>query len=105
VHRRVCSCVACRVGPSCYIEQLPGGSWRAKVAELLDEYLPGAGWDVSTEEANLGYPPDVPTMTPNMRIQAGMSAARLSVPPVCPAASLGTARPWVSDDVAGQVRR
>ena len=25
------------------------------VAELLDAYVPVAGWDVSTEEANLGY--------------------------------------------------
>jgi hypothetical protein len=25
------------------------------VAELLDEYVPIAGWDVSTEETNLGY--------------------------------------------------
>jgi hypothetical protein len=25
------------------------------VAELLDEYLSVAGWDVSTEETNLGY--------------------------------------------------
>jgi hypothetical protein len=25
------------------------------VAELLDAYVPIAGWDVSTEEANLGY--------------------------------------------------
>jgi integrase len=25
------------------------------VAELLDEYVPLAGWDLSTEEANLGY--------------------------------------------------
>ena len=88
--------------PSGHIEQLPSGSWRAKVyagkdpltgreirfrktrrteveaqielgrllelaragrnpdsgvtvAELLDAYVPVAGWDVSTEEANLGY--------------------------------------------------
>ena len=88
--------------PYGHIEQLPSGSWRAKVyagkdplsgreirfrktrkteveaqielgkllelaragrqpdsdvtvAELLDAYLPVAGWDVSTEEANLGY--------------------------------------------------
>jgi DNA-binding transcriptional regulator YhcF (GntR family) len=88
--------------PSGHIEQLPSGSWRAKVyagkdpltgrelrfrktrkteveaqielgrllelaragrnpgsditvAELLDEYVPVAGWDVSTEETNLGY--------------------------------------------------
>jgi integrase len=88
--------------PSGHIEQLPSGSWRAKVyggtdpltgreirfrktrkteveaqielgkllelaragrqpdsdvtvAELLDEYVPLAGWDVSTEETNLGY--------------------------------------------------
>jgi len=88
--------------PSGHIEQLPSGSWRAKVyagkdpltgrelrfrktrkteveaqielgrllalaragrqpdsevtvAELLDEYLPVAGWDVSTKETNLGY--------------------------------------------------
>lgn len=25
------------------------------VAELLDAYVPVAGWDISTEEANLGY--------------------------------------------------
>jgi hypothetical protein len=25
------------------------------VAELLDAYVPVAGWEVSTEEANLGY--------------------------------------------------
>ncbi len=25
------------------------------VAELLDEYVPVAGWDVSTTETNLGY--------------------------------------------------
>ena len=25
------------------------------VAELLDAYVPVAGWDVSTEETNLGY--------------------------------------------------
>lgn len=25
------------------------------VAELLDQYVPLAGWDVSTEETNLGY--------------------------------------------------
>ena len=25
------------------------------VAELLDAYVPAAGWEVSTEEANLGY--------------------------------------------------
>ena len=25
------------------------------VAELLDEYVPIAGWDVSTQETNLGY--------------------------------------------------
>jgi integrase len=88
--------------PSGHIEQLPSGSWRAKVyagkdpltgreirfrktrkteveaqielgrllalaragrqpdsdvtvAELLDQYVPVAGWDLSTEEANLGY--------------------------------------------------
>jgi integrase len=88
--------------PSGHIEQLPSGSWRAKVyagkdpltgreirfrktrkteveaqialgkllalaragrqpdsdvtvAELLDQYVPVAGWDVSTEESNLGY--------------------------------------------------
>jgi integrase len=88
--------------PSGHIEQLPSGSWRAKVyagkdpltgreirfrktrkteveaqielgrllalaragrqpdsevtvAELLDEYVPVAGWDVSTQETNLGY--------------------------------------------------
>ena len=88
--------------PSGHIEQLPSGSWRAKVyagkdplsgreirfrktrrteveaqielgrllelarsgrqpdsgitvAELLDAYVPGAGWDVSTLETNLGY--------------------------------------------------
>ena len=88
--------------PSGHIEQLPSGSWRAKVyagkdpltgreirfrktrkteveaqielgkllelarsgrspdsgvtvAELLDAYVPVAGWEVSTEEANLGY--------------------------------------------------
>jgi len=88
--------------PYGHIEQLPSGSWRAKVyagkdpltgrelrfrktrkteveaqielgkllelaragrqpdsdvtvAELLDAYLPVAGWDVSTEETNLGY--------------------------------------------------
>ena len=88
--------------PSGHVEQLPSGSWRAKVyagkdpltgreirfrktrkteveaqielgrllelaragrnpdsgvtvAELLDAYVPVAGWDVSTEEANLGY--------------------------------------------------
>jgi integrase len=88
--------------PSGHIEQLPSGSWRAKVyagkdpltgrelrfrktrnteveaqielgrllelaragrqpdsditvAELLDEYVPVAGWDVSTMETNLGY--------------------------------------------------
>jgi hypothetical protein len=88
--------------PSGHIEQLPSGSWRAKVyagrdplsgreirfrktrrteveaqielgkllelarsgrqpdsgvtvAELLDAYVPVAGWDVSTEETNLGY--------------------------------------------------
>jgi Bacterial regulatory proteins, gntR family len=80
-----------------HVEQLPSGSWRAKVhagkdpltgrelrfrktrrteveaqielgrllelaragrnpdSELLDAYVPVAGWDVSTEEANLGY--------------------------------------------------
>jgi hypothetical protein len=26
-----------------------------RVAELLDQYVPVAGWDVSTEETNLGY--------------------------------------------------
>jgi hypothetical protein len=88
--------------PSGHVEQLPSGSWRAKVyagkdpltgrelrfrktrkteveaqielgrllelaragrnpdsgvtvAELLDAYVPVAGWDVSTEETNLGY--------------------------------------------------
>jgi DNA-binding transcriptional regulator YhcF (GntR family) len=88
--------------PSGHIEQLPSGSWRAKVyagtdpltgreirfrktrkteveaqielgkllelaragrqpdtdvtvAELLDQYVPVAGWDLSTEETNLGY--------------------------------------------------
>jgi integrase len=88
--------------PSGHIEQLPSGSWRAKVyagkdpltgreirfrktrrteveaqielgrllalaragrnpdsgvtvAELLDQYVPIAGWDLSTEESNLGY--------------------------------------------------
>ena len=88
--------------PSGHIEQLPSGSWRAKVhagkdpltgrelrfrktrkteveaqialgkllalaragrqpdsavtvAELLDAYIPIAGWDVSTEQTNLGY--------------------------------------------------
>jgi hypothetical protein len=88
--------------PSGHIEQLPSGSWRAKVyagtdpltgreirsrktrkteveaqielgrllelaraghqpdsdltvAELLEQYVPVAGWDVSTEETNLGY--------------------------------------------------
>jgi hypothetical protein len=88
--------------PSGHIEQLPSGSWRAKVyagkdpltgreirfrktrkteveaqielgkmlalartgrqpdsditvAELLGQYVPIAGWDVSTEETNLGY--------------------------------------------------
>jgi hypothetical protein len=93
---------SCRLGPSGHIEQLPSGSWRAKVyagkdrltgreirfrrtrrteveaqielgrllelarsgrnpdsgvtvAELLDAYVPVAGWDISTEEANLGY--------------------------------------------------
>jgi hypothetical protein len=102
VDRRDCGCAACGVGTSGYIEQLPSGSWRAKVhagkdpltgrevrfrktrkteveaqtvlgkllalaraerqpdsdvtvAELLDEYVPVAGWDVSTPEANLGY--------------------------------------------------
>jgi integrase len=102
VDRRDCCCVVCRVSLSGYVEQLPSGSWRAKVyagkdplsgrelrfrktrktevaaqielgkllelaragrqpdsdltvAELLDVYLPVAGWDVSTEETNLGY--------------------------------------------------
>jgi DNA-binding transcriptional regulator YhcF (GntR family) len=88
--------------PSGHIEQLPSGSWRAKVyagkdpltgreirfrktrkteldaqielgkllalaqagrrpdsdvtvAELLDKYVPVAGWDLSTKETNLGY--------------------------------------------------
>jgi integrase len=88
--------------PSGHIEQLPSGSWRAKVyagkdpvtgreirfrktrkteieaqielgkllelaragrqpdsaitvAQLLDQYVPVAGWDVSTKETNLGY--------------------------------------------------
>jgi DNA-binding transcriptional regulator YhcF (GntR family) len=88
--------------PSGHIEQLPSGSWRAKVyagkdpltgreirfrktrkteveaqselgkllelaraghqpdsdvtvAKLLDQYVPVAGWDLSTEETNLGY--------------------------------------------------
>ena len=27
----ICSCVACRVSPSGYEEQLPSGSWRARV--------------------------------------------------------------------------
>jgi hypothetical protein len=31
VDRRYCCCVVCRVGPSGYVEQLPSGSWRAKV--------------------------------------------------------------------------
>jgi DNA-binding transcriptional regulator YhcF (GntR family) len=95
-------CVAASSVPSGHIEQLPSGSWRAKVyagkdpltgrqirfrttrkteveaqielgkllalaqagrqpdsdvtvAELLDEYVPVAGWDVSTTETNLGY--------------------------------------------------
>ena len=31
VDRRGCNCVACRVSLSGHIEQLPSGSWRAKV--------------------------------------------------------------------------
>jgi DNA-binding transcriptional regulator YhcF (GntR family) len=99
-----CGGVPCRHDecPSGHIEQLPSGSWRAKVyagkdpltgreicfretrrteieaqielgkllalaragrqpdsdvtvAELLDQYVPIAGWDLSTEETNLGY--------------------------------------------------
>ena len=97
-----CCSVACRVRPPGYIEQLPSGSWRAKVyagkdpltgreirfrmigktetealielgrpvelaragrqpdsdvtvAELLDQYVPVAGWDLSTRETNLGF--------------------------------------------------
>ena len=91
-----------RSTPSGHIEQLPSGSWRAKVyagkdpitgheirfrktcktetdaqielgkllalakagrepesgatvAQLLDQYVPTAGWDLSTRESNLGY--------------------------------------------------
>jgi len=69
-------------GQTSHIERLPSGSWRVKVyagtdpltgreirsarqgrqpdsdvtvAQLLDQYVSTAGWDVSTRESNLGY--------------------------------------------------
>ena len=55
-------CAATSSAPSGHLEQLPSGWWRAKVYGLgrhrsraAGQYVPIAGWDVSTEGTNFGY--------------------------------------------------
>jgi len=66
---------AARIELGKLLEQDAGSDSDVTVAQLLDQYVSTAGWDVSTRESNLGYTRR--TIKPTLgSTQAARSAAR-----------------------------